>query len=480
MTPPQSLRSIETPTAKRDRALSGDLPRISIAQGFAATIALVSLVCILTTSNASLQVLAISISGISAFATRSLPEATIALVIFLAFLAIGAAPQDVIFSGFATSGFWLLVGGLVIGAAITSSGLGTQIARRLFAYTGCSYIRAVWVLSLGGLVLGALVPSAIPRVIVMMPITLALTGTMGLFPGSRGHTGLLMTGAMMTLVPTYAFLTANLPTIIEVGTIEILYGERFTYGAYFIQNAPINAVRFAVLLMLLLTYGRTVVSNNSEQEGTELTEPLTSGQVRLSWLLILAIFFWATDTWHGIAPAWITLAAALVLLLPSAGIFSPQAMKTEIDFSIAFLIAAVFCISAVITDIGLGAKIAKFIVPALALGQGNSFWDFTAVTAFSTVLSHLTIAPATPVVLAPLVGSMSDATGWSINAVAMAHNVGFSTTALPYQSPPLLIGIAIARIPVGALTRLCLVSALVTSVVGIPLTWAWWVWIGFI
>jgi len=345
---------------------------------------------------------------------------------------------------------------------------------------GCSYIRAVWVLSLGGLVLGALVPSAIPRVIVMMPITLALTGTMGLLPGSRGHTGLLMTGAMMTLVPTYAFLTANLPTIIELGTIDILYGERFTYGAYFIQNAPINAVRFAVLLMLLLTYGRTVVSTNSEQEGTELTEPLTSGQVRLSWLLILAIFFWATDTWHGIAPAWITLAAALVLLLPSAGIFSPQAMKTEIDFSIAFLIAAVFCISAVITDIGLGAKIAKFIVPALALGQGNSFWDFTAVTAFSTVLSHLTIAPATPVVLAPLVGSMSDATGWSINAVAMAHNVGFSTTALPYQSPPLLIGIAIARIPVGALTRLCLVSALVTSVVGIPLTWAWWVWIGFI
>jgi hypothetical protein len=102
------------------------------------------------------------------------------------------------------------------------------------------------------------------------------------------------------------------------------------------------------------------------------------------------------------------------------------------------------------------------------------------IIGFSSALSHLTIAPATPIVLAPLASSMSEATGWSIKAVAMAHNVGFSTTALPYQSPPLLIGIAMARIPVGALTRLCLISALVTSVLGIPLTWVWWVWLGVI
>lgn len=450
----------------------------------AMTAALLALGTIMVTSDPALRVLAIACAGIASFAARSLPDTVTALAIFLALIAMDVAPQATIFSGFASSGFWLLVGGLVIGSAITVSGLGDQIARLIFAFTGTSYRRAVLFLSLGGLLLGACVPSAIPRVIVMMPITLTLAARMSFCVGTRQHTGLLMTAALMTLIPTYAFLTANLPTIVEVGIIEILYDLQFTYGAYFIQKAPINVLRFVVLLVLLLAWGGSpdiqpavIPAAQADDEPTPLW---TQAQRRLSWFLAIAIFLWATDTLHGIAPAWITLAVALVLLVPATGVFTAQAMKSEIDLSIAFLIAAVFCISAVITEIGLGTRIADLIVPALGLGHGNSLLDFVAVTGFSTALSHLTIAPATPIVLAPLAESMSEATGWSIHAVAMAHNVGFSTTALPYQSPPLLIGIAIARIPVGALTRLCLVSALVSTAIGIPLTWAWWIWIGFI
>ena len=157
----------------------------------------------------------------------------------------------------------------------------------------------------------------------------------------------------------------------------------------------------------------------------------------------------------------------MVLLLPSLKVFPPQAMKTEIDFSVAFLIAAVFCISAVMNEVGLGGQIAEIVAPALLLGQGSSLWDLAAITGFSSVL-------------APLAASISEATGWSITTVAMAHNIGFSTTILPFQSPPLLIGIALAQIPVGALTRLCVVSAIVTSFLGIPLTWVCWVWLGLI
>ncbi len=456
------------------------LTKLNTAQTFAALVCLVAAIIVALTSDASLQVLAISVAGITLFATRSLPEATTALIIFLAFLAIGAAPPEVIFSGFAASGFWLLVGGLVIGTAITSSGLGDQIAQRAFARTGRSYTRAVWVLSVSGLAMGALVPSAIPRVIVMMPITLALAKAMGLTPGSRGHTGLLMTSAMMILVPTYAFLTANLPTIVEMGAIEILYGEHMTYGAYFVQNAPINILRFFVLVALLLAFGRGTDGVNNDAQPFVKEQELTREQWRLLGVLICAIALWATDVWHGIPPAWVALSAAMVLLLPSLKVFPPQAMKTEIDFSVAFLIAAVFCISAVMNEVGLGGQIAEIVAPALLLGQGSSLWDLAAITGFSSALSHLTIAPATPIVLAPLAASISEATGWSITTVAMAHNIGFSTTILPFQSPPLLIGIALAQIPVGALTRLCVVSAILTSFLGIPLTWVCWVWLGLI
>lgn len=457
----------------------GRLVPLSLSQGVAAASALAAVLVILSTPNPSLQVLAIAVAGITCFGTRSLPEAATALFIFLAYLAVDVAPPEVVFSGFATSGFWLLVGGLVIGSAITSSGLGDQIAAMVFARTGNSYARAVWVLSLAGLTLGALVPSAIPRVIVMMPITLSLAKTMGFVPGTRGHTGLLMTAAMMTLVPTYAFLTANLPTIIELGAIESLYGAQISYGAYFVQNAPINALRFVVLLVLLMVFtgGHHVRETRAEEYHQT---PFTPAQRRLLLILGGAISLWATDVLHGIPPAWVTLGAAMILLIPHLGVFTAQAMKTEVDLSIAFLIAAVFSISAVMNEVGLGQQIAEIVVPALQMDSGGGMWRLTAITLFSSALSHLTIAPATPVVLAPLTASMTEATGWSTMTVAMAHNVGFSTTFLPHQSPPLLIAMAMARIPVRALTRLCFWSAVITSVLGIPLTALWWRWLGLI
>lgn len=450
----------------------------------AMTAALLALGTIMVTSDPALRVLAIACAGIASFATRSLPDTVTALAIFLAFIAIDAAPHATIFSGFASSGFWLLVGGLVIGSAITASGLGDQIARLIFALTGTSYRRAVLFLSLGGLLLGACVPSAIPRVIVMMPITLALAARMSFCVGTRQHTGLLMTAALMTLIPTYAFLTANLPTIVEVGIIEILYDIQFTYGAYFIQNAPINALRFVVLLVLLLAWGGSpdiqpavIPAAQADDEPAPLW---TQAQRRLSWLLAIAIFLWATDTLHGIAPAWITLAVALVLLVPATGVFTAQAMKSDIDLSIGFLIAAVFSIGAVMTDVGLSHRIAEIVVPMLRLTPDTDLWNLTVITLFSSGLSHLTIAPATPIVLAPLAAAMAQAADWPIETVVMAHNIGISTTILPYQSPPLLIGLAIAAIPVGPLTRICMLSAFFSTVLGLPLTFAWWGAIGLI
>ncbi|SEM89948.1 Di-and tricarboxylate transporter [Loktanella fryxellensis] len=454
------------------------LGRATAGTVLCAAAGLLALLTCLATPDPALRVLAIACAGIGAFATRTLPEVVTALAIFLAFLAGGVAPEGVIFSGFASSGFWLLVGGLVIGSAITVSGLGDRIAQALFRMTGPSYVRAVLLLSGGGLLLGAMVPSAIPRVIVLMPVTLALAQRMGLPTGSRAHTGLLMTSALMTLVPTYAFLTANLPTIVEFGILEILYDVRYGYGGYFVQNAPINALRFAVLLALLLAWGRGSVPTAPPAAGPAAA--WTPAQRRLSVVLGLATVLWATDSLHGIAPAWVTLAAAGVLLLPGLGVFSAQAMKTEVDLSIAILIAAVFGIGAVMSHVGLGTRIADLVVPVLRLSPGADLWNLSAITLFASALSHLTIAPAAPIVLAPLAAGTADAAGWSIAAVGLAHNIGLSTVVLPYQSPPLLIGIAIAAIPVGPLTRICMLSALIGTVLGLPLTALWWGWTGLL
>ena len=106
----------------------------------------------------------ISGAAITLFAARVLPEAMTAILTFLAFIASGLIPTDLVFSGFSAGGFWLLFAGMVMGAAISATGLGRQIALRLFARSGTSYRRAVVLLSVSGLLLGLLVrhPSPFP------------------------------------------------------------------------------------------------------------------------------------------------------------------------------------------------------------------------------------------------------------------------------------------------------------------------------
>ncbi len=421
------------------------------------------------------QVAAVSLLAITLFATRVIPETTITLFTFLAFLGLAAAPPEVIFSGFATGGFWLLFSGLLIGTAITATGLGRQIALRIFRRTGSSYPRAVISLAFCGVMLGVLVPSTIPRIIVLMPISMSLAQTMGYEPGSRGYIGLTAIAATSTLLPTFAILTANLPTIVHFGALETLFGLEPAYAHYFVMQFPVNLVRLLVLLAFLVPFAK---SSASTDPSIELPEPLTGQQQKLLLMLAVAIAFWATDFLHGISPAWIALTLAAILMLPSLGFLEKTVMKDKVDMSPAFFLAGVFCISAVMRHIGLDTQFANAVIPQLGLGENGKLWDLYATSGLAMFMSQFTTAPAAPLILAPLAQPMADATGLPLETVAMAQIIGIATPLLPYQAPPLILAMAMAQIPMRILIQICLVLALAVAVIGLPITYLWWQLLG--
>ena len=452
------------------------MTQLPVLIGGAALLCGGAIIALTTPDQIVIRVAVVGALALLSFAMRLLPEAVTAMLCFLAFLALGAAPASVIFSGFSSGGFWLLFSGLIIGTAITRSGLGQQIALRIFSRTGSSYWRATLMLSLSGIGLGLLVPSTIPRVIVLMPVAVSLATTMGFSAGSRGQIGLAITAAVSTLVPTYAILTANLPTIVQYGALEALYGILPSYGSYLLAQLPVNLVRFALLLAVLIPFART--SETTPDVDLAPVEPMTQRQRRLLGLLAVAILFWATDALHGISPAWIALTVATILLWPVSGLLEKDAMRTSVDFSPAIFLTGVFAISAVAGHVGLSAVVADALIPHLRLEGGSALHDLYAITGVSVLISHLTTAPAAPLVLAPLAGAMADASGWPVTTVSMAQIIGISTPLLPFQAPPLIVAMALAPIPAAALTRVCIALALGVALIGLPVTWLWWELIG--
>lgn len=417
-------------------------------------------------------------AALTLFATRAVPEIVTAFGIFLFALALGVIPRDLVFSGFMSSGFWLLVSGIILGVAITATGLAARISGRLIGLTGPSYSRAILVIAAAGMALGVLIPSTMPRIVVMIPIATALAERLGLASDGKGAIGLVATAATATLLPTYTILTANLPTIVHVGTMDQLYGIKSTYSGYLLLQLPVNLLRFALLVLLMMTFTRERVA--TDHKADTAPEPITREQRRLLVILSAAILLWMTDFVHGIPPAWVALTAATIVIWPRFGMLKPTAMKEQIDLTPAIFFASIVTVVAFAGAVELDQYLADAVIGVLPMNGEGGLSSVYAIYGFSVALSHLTTAPAAPAVLAPFAAPLAEATGLSLEAISMTQILGISTPAIPYQAPPLIVAMSISKVPNAVFLRICLWLALAVTVIGVPLTYGWWQLIGFV
>ena len=126
---------------------------------------------------------ALCIFTIGLWALGAVPEHIVGLLLFLLAMVFAVAPANVVFSGFASGTLWLVLGGLIIGEAVNSTGLGERFARFLIG-------RRVRFLSLAhragrrGLHPAVpVMPATVSRILLLMPIMSALAQRVGLEPG---------------------------------------------------------------------------------------------------------------------------------------------------------------------------------------------------------------------------------------------------------------------------------------------------------
>jgi di/tricarboxylate transporter len=130
-------------------------------------------------------------------------------------------------------------------------------------------------------------------------------------------------------------------------------------------------------------------------------------------------------------------------------------------------------------ETGLSVAIGDAVLGVIRLERGADAANFAVLGLLSTFAGLITTNPSQPALLAPLAGHFAEATGWSIKASLMIMAVGFSNVILPYQVPPVVVGLQVARLPVLAAVPLTLALSLVSIIVLIPLNYLWWRLIGF-
>lgn len=407
------------------------------------------------------------------------PEPVTSLVFILVVILFHISKPEVVLSGFVSQAWWLVFGGSIIAIAVQTTGLGRRLAGALFARSGGSYARAVAAVAIAAVGLAFVMPSTNGRILLLTPIVLAFAEHLGLTPGRPGHTGLIVTvGAASYMAPT-AILPANVPNSILLGASQSLYGIDLTYGPYLLLHFPIlGALKTVVLIWLVCRLfpesGRLKVA------AAHHVGPMSREEKWLTALLLLSLLLFATDFLHGISPAWISLGTGILCMLPPVIVVTPKALSERVNLSMLMYIGGILGLGAVVSDTGLGQFVASHLMAWAQLTPGHTAVNLATLAGIGAGLAGLVTVTGLPAVLTPLAKEFSDASGLPLLTVLMLQVPVFSTVFLPFESPPMMVGLQVGGVSPRPAGKLCLALAAITLVVLLPLDYLWWRLLGYL
>jgi anion transporter len=412
------------------------------------------------------------------WATSALPEYLTALLFFTAVTLFQAAPADVLFSGFESEAFWLVLGGFILGGAVRKVGLADRIARML-----AGSLTRSWFSMIAGIValtyaLAFVMPSNMSRIALLMPIVMALADQAGLAEGSRGRIALALAVGFGTYELSASILPSNVPNLIMTGTAARAYGIQFNYMPYLWLQAPVVGILKGILITVCLW--RMFPASPQRIVAEAASPKWSAAELRLSVILLLTLLLWMTDSWHGIRPAWVGLASACICLMPGIGFLTTDEFSSAVNFRTCIYLAGILGLAAVVAWSGLGDAIGKLLIPLLPLDSAHPATAFASMLGLGSLLNFAVTANGLPAVFTPLAQSLADHAGLKLATVLMLQVFAYATPLLPYQAAPLVVAAGFARVPTRVTLVTCLVIGIVSIVLLAPLYYLWFRLLGWI
>lgn len=404
--------------------------------------------------------------------TGVLPEFVTALSFFSLAILFAVAPASVVFSGFHSTPFWLVFGGLVIGVGVRRSGLAERLAGLVARRLATGYAGLMAGVVAICVAFAFLMPSTMARMLVLMPIVMALAEGLGFRPGSNGFTALALSVPTATMMPGFAILPATVPGVLFAGMSETLHGVPIGYGTYLWLHFPVLGLLKAVLIwaVLVLMFPDRV----SRRIEVAALGPMTRDERRMAGLLALALALWLSDFVHGVSPAWVALAIATVCLLPKLGLVPASAFSQEISLGTLIYVAGIIGVGGVLANSDADDLLAAWAIHALPFEPGANVRTMALIGGLGIVLAMLTTQPGAPLLMTPLADEMAQATALPIETVLMMQVIGYSTAIFPYQTPPVIIGLQLTGIRLGTSIKFSLAIFALTVVLLLPLDILWW------
>jgi anion transporter len=386
-------------------------------------------------SSAAIRQLAFLCLTLIFWVFQVFPEYGVALIFALGMILSGLGTSQVILGGFASTTWFMTLGVLGLGAAITSSGLFYRLSLQLVRFFPLNYNSQVLALGFMGIVVMALIPQQSARTAIISQMLLNLSESLGYKNPSKASTGLFAASFLGLGQLGFLFLTGSTTSLMAWGLLPPAVRLQFTWGYWFIAALPPTLVVVALVLVavrfLYQPETQAQVSYRMVQNQLGVLGPLSRSEWITLGVLGATVGGWLTSSYHGIDGAWIALLALCVLA--NTGVLGLGMLKKAIDWELLLYMGITLSIPPVLTHAKIDHWLVDLIAPVIQPFAAKPVLSFIviALITYATKLvftSFLTVVTLT-VALLPLASQM----GLNPWVVAMIILIASEVWFFPFQ-----------------------------------------------
>ena len=217
--------------------------------------------------------LVVLLAVLPALALDAMLEGVLALLLAGAWVLLGIAAPAVALAGFATPNWILVVAVLIIGAAITETGVLYRLALAAITHMRGGFPGEVTALSLAGLLIGPAVPHATSRVIMVAPMLTEVAEALGYRARSKPAAGLAMAALLGFGQMTAVFLTSSTTGVLVWAVLPADAQKDVNWITWAYYGAPANIILFVGLLASILWLYRPAAAISSASAGGHRRSP---------------------------------------------------------------------------------------------------------------------------------------------------------------------------------------------------------------
>jgi anion transporter len=366
---------------------------------------------------------------------RALPDYGVALAFAMIIVLTKLDTAQTVMGGFASTTWFMTLGVLGLGAAITGSGLFYRLSLHLVRMFPLSYYWQIIATGIMGVVVMALIPQQTARTVITSQMLVNLSESLGYKTPSRASTGLFVASFLGLGQLGFLFLTGSTTSLIAWGLLPNDVRAQFTWGFWFVAALPPTLVVFLIILICTIFIYRPEsqpkISYTMVQTQLSILGRLSHKEWISLGVLCFTVTGWLTASSHGVDGAWIAIIAFATLV--NTGIVDWNMLRKGIDWELLIHMGVTLSIPTLLKQAKIDQWLVDVMSPVILPFMDSPAWFFLIIAIVTYALKLIFTSFLAVVTLCVALLPLSIDVGMSPWIIAMVVLIASEVWFFPYQ-----------------------------------------------